>query len=365
MRWFDIDACVCAGGCWIRGVALAVVGMMLAGFSLWGADGAGVPVAPGRAGLAGYEGMQSAEQVRDMGECLVGVQPLQGSIDPNARFYMFLYFLVMQPDLEQGPLGKPADTFATGVAQYYARQQKKLKQAGVQVIVCGPSGDVMKERLVRFCRLNGLEFAVLDMERAKGLPGFEWGLVFPYVALVDRQGRQLACSDGKCELDWQRVIQGKERKKRRSVAYVVAQMPLLAGQPMKRAQYYLYLNWNVCAYARDQVLEMVMMYPEMRKAGVEMIVCFWDENKSAPAAFLRENGIDVPAVMSDDAKNLPGFWLRRGPHAAVLVDARGRVIHKVEQPYLPDWKRVISEWEREHPGADKGSDIRPKRPLSR
>lgn len=133
----------------------------------------------------------------------------------------------------------------------------------------------------------------------------------------------------------------------------------MAGLPARRAKYYLYLNWNVCKLNREAVLEMVGMYPKMREAGVEMILCFWYNDQQMVAQFIEENHVDVPAALKKDADGLPGFWLRQGSQSVVLVDARGNIITRRTKPYLPDWQEVVEAWEREHPrGAKQAKAMR-------
>lgn len=339
------DRCIYGVFWWKRAfcpiVACVVLGCLVVG-AAWAAPAGNLPHQKEPRDDAGRTVTDS-----EMSECMRSARSLRGKIDPDAKYYMYIYVLVWEDDLLLKNVGKPTRTGTSLFLSGLVKDQKKMRSAGIQPIVIGPDGDVMSERLVRLCEVNKFDVPVLSMSQAKSLPGFEWAPAMPYVALVDRSGRELAGGDRDIVLDWRRAIRGKVRKKS-DVASYVAQMPLVAGEPARRAKYYLYLNWNVCRLNREAVLEMVKMYPKMREAGVEMILCFWYNSPQVVAKFIEENQLTVPVALKKDADELPGFWLRQGSHTVVLVDAKGRVITRKTKPYLPDWQQLVESWEREH-----------------
>lgn len=350
------DRCICGDFWWKRAfcpiVACAVLVCLVVG-TAWAAPAGDSPHQKESLDDAGRAVTDS-----EMRECMSRAETLHGKIDPDAKYYMYIYVLVWEDDLIPMNVGKPTRTGTSLFMAGLVKDQKKMRAAGIQPIVVGTDGDIMGERLVRLCKLHEFDVPVMSMSQAESLPGFEWGGTMPYVALVDRRGRELAGGDRDIVLDWRRVIQGKVRKKS-DVASYVEQMPLMAGLPARRAKYYLYLNWNVCKLNREAVLEMVGMYPKMREAGVEMILCFWYNDQQMVAQFIEENHVDVPAALKKDADGLPGFWLRQGSQSVVLVDARGNIITRRTKPYLPDWQEVVEAWEREHPrGAKQAKAMR-------
>lgn len=102
-------------------------------------------------------------------------ETLHGKIDPDAKYYMYIYVLVWEDDLIPMNVGKPTRTGTSLFMAGLVKDQKKMRAAGIQPIVVGTDGDIMGERLVRLCKLHEFDVPVMSMSQAESLPGFEWG----------------------------------------------------------------------------------------------------------------------------------------------------------------------------------------------
>lgn len=72
-------------------------------------------------------------------------------------------------------------------------------------------------------------------------------------------------------------------------------MDCFGGEPNTKAKFYIYLqsaSW--CPPCRKEMPKIVEMYPEMKKAKVEIILIGWDRSKEAAQKFSRVSRLLFP-----------------------------------------------------------------------
>ncbi len=135
------------------------------------------------------------------------------------------------------------------------------------------------------------------------------------------------------------------------VGSAVAVLPLLNGtSPSTTARYYIYLcsaGW--CQPCNREMPHVVEAYKKMKESGlVELILVDCDRNAKDAQEFIARHGINFPAAMHDKCGNLPGFKMPRSVPSAQIVDAEGHLVKLVHGSTVPQWKQVISEYEKKH-----------------
>lgn len=120
------------------------------------------------------------------------------------------------------------------------------------------------------------------------------------------------------------------------------------GKPNKKAKYYIYLQsakW--CGFCCKEMPDIVKEYKEMKKNGVEIILCSRDHTQDDAKAFIKEFGIRFPTVLDNNDKGLPlpGYTRAPGIPWAVFVDASGKAISNGHGSSVKNWKQIIQKAE--------------------
>ena len=135
-------------------------------------------------------------------------------------------------------------------------------------------------------------------------------------------------------------------KKKNSVIGCLSEMDVFNAEPNKKAKFFIYLqSASTCGHCRAGMPKIVEMYPEMKKAKVEVILIGCDREKETAQRFLQTFKAPFPAVMGKEGKDLPGFVRTDGiPHAA-FVNAKGQLIEAAYATtgIVDRWKEVIKQ----------------------
>lgn len=134
------------------------------------------------------------------------------------------------------------------------------------------------------------------------------------------------------------------------VAQALAQLPTFNGRPAADAQYYIYLqsaSW--CGPCCAEMPEIARLYPEMRKAKVELILIGCDASPEADLAFLQKYHAAFPGVhyQEEALSTLPGYTPAQGIPDATFVDREGKVILRSHGSAIKYWRRIIDKYEAE------------------
>ncbi len=136
------------------------------------------------------------------------------------------------------------------------------------------------------------------------------------------------------------------KKKKTSVLAALSELDCFNAEPNKKAKFFIYLqsaSW--CGPCRAEMPKIVEMYPEMRKAKVEVILLGCDQTKQAAEAYLKKFEAPFPGVMVQEGRSLPGFQESRGIPHATFVNAKGEVIKAdyATTGIVAKWKEIIKE----------------------
>ena len=135
-------------------------------------------------------------------------------------------------------------------------------------------------------------------------------------------------------------------KKKASVLGSLSEMDVFNAEPNKKAKFFIYLqsaSW--CPPCRKEMPKIVEMYPEMKKAKVEIILIGCDRDKESAQKYLQTFKAPFPGVMLKEGKDLPGFVKTQGiPHAA-FVNSKGQLIEEAfaTSGIIERWKEVIKQ----------------------
>ncbi len=135
----------------------------------------------------------------------------------------------------------------------------------------------------------------------------------------------------------------KSRKKKgkagAKMSKALADLPYVTVErPNLRAKHYIYLcsaSW--CGPCNAEMPHIVEAYEDMKKDKVELILVSADRTEDAARAFLEKYGAEFPAVMSTSSSSLPGFTPPGGIPHAIIVDARGNVLHAGHGSHALRW----------------------------
>lgn len=131
-----------------------------------------------------------------------------------------------------------------------------------------------------------------------------------------------------------------------SVAKSLKKVKSFNGRINKKAKYYIYLqsaSW--CPPCRAEMPEIAKQYAAMEKAGIEIILCSWDQTTDAAKNFLKTNKVKFPAITKEDAAELPGFVRANGIPNATFVTADGELITSGHGAIVRSWQSIIEKWE--------------------
>ncbi len=153
----------------------------------------------------------------------------------------------------------------------------------------------------------------------------------------------------------------KKSKSRNSVAAALADMEFLTeNEPNLRAKYYIYLcsaSW--CGPCNAEMPHVVKAYKSMKKDKVELILVSADRSSEAAVAFLEKYNAKFPVIMSTSSKNLPGFTPPSGIPHAIIVDAKGNVLHAGHGSHALKWSEYTGSSKKSR--AAKAKDKKSKR----
>lgn len=118
------------------------------------------------------------------------------------------------------------------------------------------------------------------------------------------------------------------------------------GTANPTAEYYVLLcsaSW--CGPCRREMPEIAKIYPEMKKAGWEIILVSYDRKPDVGVKFATDNGAAFPVVMRTDAGSagLSQVAGVRGIPTAVVVDREGKVLVQGHGHILTKWKTLLNK----------------------
>ena len=135
----------------------------------------------------------------------------------------------------------------------------------------------------------------------------------------------------------------KAKGKLNPVVEALSEMDCFNGEPNPRAKFYIYLqsaSW--CGPCRAEMPKIVAMYPELKKAKVEVILVGYDRTKELAQKYLETFEAPFPGVMREEGKNLPGCELSPGIPYAIMVNSKGKVVQSGHAARIfQNWKEHI------------------------
>lgn len=289
------------------------------------------------AAAAPLSNAQDKERPAKMPDVLESLTPIKGEIDTKAKFFIYLQSASWCP---------PCRAEMPKIAAEYP----DMKKADVEIILC--SWDQTEEAAVKFLETNKAEFPAIMKEAALSLPGFTCASGIPYAIMVNKKGEVIHAGHAGFLQDWKSYLKKKPMPSGKDAtvsAILKKQVKPFTGRPSKNAKYYVYLqsaSW--CGPCQQEMPDIVEIYPDMKKAGVEIILCSWDRNKGAAQGFLKSHKAKFPAVMKEQAGALPGFQLADGIPFAIIVTEEGKPITSGHGSIVKQWESIISEWEAQH-----------------
>lgn len=130
------------------------------------------------------------------------------------------------------------------------------------------------------------------------------------------------------------------------VAKALAELDTLNATPNYKAKYYIYLqsaSW--CGPCCEELPKIVKLYPAMKKKKVELILVGHDHGNEKVLAFLKSFKAGFPGIYksAEGVKDLPGLTLTDFVPSAIVVDDKGRVLHKGEGSDVLHWETLIKK----------------------
>ena len=127
------------------------------------------------------------------------------------------------------------------------------------------------------------------------------------------------------------------------VIEALSTMDCFNGEPNPRAKFYIYLqsaSW--CGPCKAEMPKIVEMYPELKKAKVEVILVGYDRTKEDAQKYLETFKAPFPGVMRKEGGNLPGCELSSGIPYAIIVNSKGKMLQSGHAVGIfRDWKELI------------------------
>lgn len=284
---------------------------------------------------AASEQEPSAKSVRDV---MASLKPLNARIDPEAKFFMYVMVTIRTESSEN-------------LLVALAKEADKLESAGVQVIVC--SCIATNEAMLSYVRSLKLPFPVMMEKASQAMPQYVWNPYTPSFTVIDDKGRLLRkgqCKEGAMP-DWKAAIRSRPIEQRAGgVPGNLKMVKMISGRASVKARYYFYMVGRTTdPRLQDGVRRLASRYPEMRRAGVEVVFCV--ENGQGDEAeirqFMKERKAKFPATLKESALLLPGFSDRYSGAYTILVDDTGKVIEVGEHDLAEGWKELISKCEKQ------------------
>lgn len=130
-----------------------------------------------------------------------------------------------------------------------------------------------------------------------------------------------------------------------AVVAALKKAKLVHGKVNASAKCFVYLqsaSW--CGPCRKEMPEIVAEYKNMKKAGVEVILCGHDDGKKGVKGYVKEFKMPFPAVVAKDLK-LPGFSQASGIPHATFVDKNGKVLADGHGSITLQWQKYVPEEE--------------------
>lgn len=323
-----------------RLLACAVVGMVAA-------------LAP----LAAEPQETADEGLGPVGTVLSKLEPANGTIDADAKYFIYLRGTPYSDDLikTERRSHQPSSSGLKEMVLPYAKDKTKFRSARTQVMICCTTNA--KEKMLEFCRLYEVPFPVLTDSQLKGVPGFTWNTQGAYITVTDSQGRVLQQGQPEVVPDWKKAIRSRELSQEGNLASKLRRVPFVQGKAPRKMRYVVYLNWNVPALRLSQELrEIAARVPEFRKAGLEVILCVSEGKKDEVKALLKQQKIKLATILTEDAQELPGFSDKHGERTVVLADTEGKVIAAgfIARVGVERWLDLISDWEKRQAASASG-----------
>lgn len=131
-----------------------------------------------------------------------------------------------------------------------------------------------------------------------------------------------------------------------SVAEVLEGLNTFNAEPDTDAEYYVYLesaSW--CGACRSVMPKIVRAYPDMKEAGIEIILIGADSTPAQAKQYLERYNAEFPGVHNGDAgvKKLPGYTKASGIPTATFVTADGEVLERGHGSIIMDWKKITGQ----------------------
>ncbi len=132
------------------------------------------------------------------------------------------------------------------------------------------------------------------------------------------------------------------------VAASLATQSFFNGKPDLHAKYYIYLqsaSW--CGPCRAEMPEIVALYEQMKKDGVEIILVSADSTQEGAEKYLQAFKAPFPATMpnKDGMVDLPGFKRTNYVPRATIVTNQGESLADGHGSIIKHYKDIIGKYE--------------------
>lgn len=126
------------------------------------------------------------------------------------------------------------------------------------------------------------------------------------------------------------------------VKNVVSELPFINAEPATDAKYYIYVNTDCFSEWMHFLPQIAEAYPEMKRAGVELLYFNHDNSEEETLKQLRENQASFPSIARSAAgvDFIPQISNVPERHAA-FITADGALITRASIVSVPDWKNIL------------------------
>ena len=137
-----------------------------------------------------------------------------------------------------------------------------------------------------------------------------------------------------------------KKKELPAVAQALKKVKFVHGKANSAAKCYVYLqsaSW--CGPCCEELPKIVKLYPAMKKKKVELILVGHDHSNEKVLAFLKSFKAGFPGIYksAEGVQDLPGLTLTDFVPSAIVVDDKGRVLHKGEGSDVLHWETLIKK----------------------
>lgn len=260
---------------------------------------------------------------------------LHGTPDLTAKHYLYL-----QSASWCGPCQQHMPII---VAAY-----PEMKKLGFEFILL--SQDSVEKGAMEMVEAHNIPFPVAMAAEAgaRNLPGYAEARGIPIASWVSPEG-EVRLETHPYYLfpkgQWRAILASYEAP-RTSVKEALPHITFLQGAPDPEAKYYAYLECaNTCAPCHQAMPRVVQAYEELRQAGVEVIMCCRD-NERTTRHYAERYGVPFPVLADGNAAKLPGFRNSLGfgiPHV-IVVRADGSPLwegHPIRFFVDQEWKKHL------------------------